>query len=128
MGAHHFIRISEEGAFENAADSFDFVFNTSTANWPWDKVLSTLRPKGTLILIGGTIGDNNFQLLSLLFGNKGIRGSLIGSPIQNRKMLEFAALHKIEPEIEIMPMSQLNEAISKVKSGDARYRIVLTQN
>jgi D-arabinose 1-dehydrogenase-like Zn-dependent alcohol dehydrogenase len=32
---------------------------------------------------------------------------------------------KIAPQIELFPMSQLNEAIERLHSGQARYRIVL---
>ena len=34
-------------------------------------------------------------------------------------------LVKIAPQIELFPMSQLNEAIERLHSGQARYRIVL---
>jgi uncharacterized zinc-type alcohol dehydrogenase-like protein len=41
-----------------------------------------------------------------------------------REMLAFAQERGIKPRIELMPMSQVNEAIRKVKEGRARYRIV----
>ena len=37
----------------------------------------------------------------------------------------FAARKKIAPQIELFPMSELNEAIERLHSGQARYRIVL---
>ena len=40
-------------------------------------------------------------------------------------MLEFAALNGIKPKVEIMKLSQCNEAIEKVLANKARYRIVL---
>ena len=42
-----------------------------------------------------------------------------------REMLSFAQAHGIVPKVELMPMSQVNEAIRKVKENKARYRIVL---
>ncbi len=41
--------------------------------------------------------------------------------------LEFAARHGIKPVIETFRFDQVNEALAKLKSGGARYRIVLTR-
>jgi uncharacterized zinc-type alcohol dehydrogenase-like protein len=40
-------------------------------------------------------------------------------------MLDFAARHDIEPLTELFPMSQVNLAMERLKSGKARYRLVL---
>jgi uncharacterized zinc-type alcohol dehydrogenase-like protein len=40
-------------------------------------------------------------------------------------MLQFAQTHAIHTMIELMPMSQVNQAIERVKQNQARYRIVL---
>ena len=40
-------------------------------------------------------------------------------------MLDFCARHAIRPQIEIFPMSQVNEAMAHVERGEARYRVVL---
>ena len=40
-------------------------------------------------------------------------------------MLEFAARHNIEPVVELFPLTQVNEAIEKLRHGKPRYRLVL---
>ena len=40
-------------------------------------------------------------------------------------MLNFSARHGVAPMIEKFPMSRVNEALEHLKSGKARYRIVL---
>ena len=42
-----------------------------------------------------------------------------------RAMLSFAQEHGIKPMVELMPMSQVNAALQKVKENRTRYRIVL---
>lgn len=42
------------------------------------------------------------------------------------QMLDFAASAGIKPQCELMPLSQVNEAMARVKANKARYRIVLT--
>jgi len=40
-------------------------------------------------------------------------------------MVNFAARAGVKPVIETYPMSKINEAISHMREGKARYRIVL---
>jgi uncharacterized zinc-type alcohol dehydrogenase-like protein len=54
-----------------------------------------------------------------------ITGSFLGSPAMMREMLTFAEANGIRPIVEVMPMSQVNEAIGRLKEGKAHYRIVL---
>ena len=41
-------------------------------------------------------------------------------------MFEFSKLHAIQPEVELFPMSEINEAMEHLKAGKAKYRIVLS--
>ena len=45
-----------------------------------------------------------------------------------RDMLRFAQAHHIQPMVEVMPMSKVNDAIERVKHNQARYRIVLVND
>jgi uncharacterized zinc-type alcohol dehydrogenase-like protein len=40
-------------------------------------------------------------------------------------MLQFAARHQVMPQVERFPMSRVNEALAHLRSGKARYRVVL---
>jgi uncharacterized zinc-type alcohol dehydrogenase-like protein len=40
-------------------------------------------------------------------------------------MLDFAAQHGVQPQIERFPMHEVNQALDRLRSGQARYRIVL---
>jgi uncharacterized zinc-type alcohol dehydrogenase-like protein len=42
-------------------------------------------------------------------------------------MLEFAARHDIKPQVEVFPMQKINDAFDHLKSGKAKYRIVLSK-
>ena len=64
-------------------------------------------------------------MFSLIDGQKCVSGSAIGSPIHMGKMLEFCVRHKIEPQVEHFTMSRVNEALEHLRSGKARYRVVL---
>jgi len=56
-----------------------------------------------------------------------IQGSVVASRHVHKKMLEFAALHKIAPIVERFPMTAkgIEEAMEKLENGSMRYRGVL---
>jgi uncharacterized zinc-type alcohol dehydrogenase-like protein len=41
------------------------------------------------------------------------------------RMLDFANRHHIKPEIEKFRFADINQAIDRVRSGQAHYRVVL---
>ena len=63
--------------------------------------------------------------LGLIFGQRSVSGSPTGSPVTIATMLEFAARHRVAPQVEHFPMSRVNDALAHLKAGKARYRIVL---
>src|SRR6266850_2525186 len=62
----------------------------------------------------------------MIMGQKAISGSPVGSPTAIDRMLEFSARHSVAPVVETFPMSKVNDALEHLRSGKARYRIVLT--
>lgn len=61
----------------------------------------------------------------MISGGRSVSGSPIGGPATIVKMLDFCSRHAIEPVVEEFPLSRVNEALSHLESGKARYRIVL---
>jgi len=49
----------------------------------------------------------------------------VGSPTTIAHMLEFAARHQIEPEVEVFDFKDINAAIDRLENGSPRYRVVL---
>lgn len=125
FGAHYTLDSRDINALKNAAGSLDLILCTANADLDWSAYLSILRPKGRLHFVGvppGVIGTPAFPLIS---GQKSISGTPSGSPATIAKMLQFAGRHKIKPKIEVFPFDHVNEAMEHLRSGKARYRIVL---
>lgn len=61
-----------------------------------------------------------------VIGERGLLGSITGSPYENEKALNFSVLASVRPKIEVMPLEQANEAHQRMKSGDVKFRMVLT--
>jgi uncharacterized zinc-type alcohol dehydrogenase-like protein len=124
MGAHHFINSKDPAHMAKYKGYFDFILNTTNVNLDWNLYLTLLRPKGKFHIVG--IGETvNAAIFPMISKQLSIGASPLGSPATMRIMLEFAARHNIKPVTEEFPMSKVNEAMDRLKSGKARYRIVL---
>lgn len=125
MGAHSTINTRDDEALAAEKGRFDFILSTVNVKLNWNAYLAALKPRGRLHLVGVTLEPMDLAALPLIGGQRSISGSPIGSPAVIAQMLEFAARHEIRPIIEIFPMSEVNEALARLRSGKARYRIVL---
>lgn len=125
LGADHFISTRGTHELAEAAETCDFMISTAPAGIPWDEYLAALKPQGTLIIVGAPESAMQLSALSLVFSEKRIAGGLVASPGETMQMLDFAARSGVRPQVEAFPMSDINHAIGKVRSGDIRYRAVL---
>lgn len=123
-GAHHFIDSRNSEDVKQLSNRFDMILVTSNVELDWDAYIGTLRPGGKLHIVGAA-PQIKATLFPLISGDRSIGGSPIGSPSTIIKMLDFCSRHSIEPVVEEFPMSRVNDAISHLESGRARYRIVL---
>lgn len=125
LGAHKAINSRDSSEVEAAAGQFDFILSTVNVKLDWNTYITTLRPKGRLHFVGATLEPLDIGVFPLIMGQRSISGSPVGSPGNIGKMLDFAARHNIVPVIEKYSFDKINEAIARLRSGDARYRIVL---
>ena len=126
FGADRFIDSSDRESLRRVALSFDFVLCTAGGGVDWEAMLATLRKRGTLVLVG--FPDVAFNSTNLVARELTVTGSFLGDRATMREMLAFAQDRGITPEIELMPMSQVNEAIQRLRENRARYRIVLVND
>lgn len=125
LGAHRTLNSRDQAEIEAAAGTFDFIISTVNVKLDWNLFVSTLKPKGRLHFVGATMEPLDLGVFPLIMGQRSISGSPVGSPATIESMLEFACLHHVKPQIETYPMSKINDAFDHLKSGKARYRIVL---
>jgi uncharacterized zinc-type alcohol dehydrogenase-like protein len=124
LGASHFLAARDSAALKSAINRFDLVLSTVNVPLDWDRYVGLLRPGGHLHIVGA-VPSVTVTWLPLIVGEKSVGGSPIGSPDTVREMLTFAARHQIKPLTEEYPLSRVNDAVDHLKSGRARYRIVL---
>ena len=127
LGAHHTINSRDPEEIEAAAGRFAMIISTVNVKLDWNAYVATLQPKGRLHFVGATMEPLDLGVFPLLMAQRSVSGSPVGSPATIATMLDFAARHSVKPVIETFRFDQVNEALARLRSGKARYRIVLSK-
>ena len=125
LGAHRTLNSRDSAELKGANGSFDFIMNTTNVGLDWNTYIAALKPKGRLHTVGAVLEPLGLSAFPMISGQKSFSGSPLDSPATVDTMLEFSARHGIAPTTETFPMSRANEALEHLRSGKARYRIVL---
>ncbi|MCG2575053.1 NAD(P)-dependent alcohol dehydrogenase [Acinetobacter sp. ME22] len=125
MGADHVVNSRDSAVLKAQVGKFDLLLSTVNVTLDWKSYLHSLAPNGSVHLLGIPLEPIATPANLLISGAKSITGSPTGSPAALRTLLKFAARKNIAPQIELFPMSQINDAIERLHSGQVRYRVVL---
>jgi alcohol/geraniol dehydrogenase (NADP+) len=125
LGANHFVNSRETKAMREVTGAMDLILSTVNANEEWSTYLQSLRPTGTLCLLGIPPGAITVPAFPLISGLRTITGNPTGSPARLREMLDVAARHRVQAKTERFAMADANTALGKVKKNKVRYRAVL---
>lgn len=125
LGADATLNSRSEEDIAEASGRFDFIISTVSVKLDWNSYLSTLAAKGRLHFVGAVMEPLDIAVFPLLLGQRSVSGSPVGSPQTMAKMLSFVKQHNIKPIIEKYDFADINDAIARLRSGKAHYRIVL---
>ena len=125
LGAHRTVNSRDRDALKAEAGRYDLILSTVAADMDWDVYLEMLGPRGRLHTVGLPPEPIPAPAFRLLGNQRSVSGSPLGSPATIRTMLEFCARHDIKPMVERLPLSRIDEAFERLRSGSPRYRIVL---
>ncbi|HTV82923.1 MAG TPA: NAD(P)-dependent alcohol dehydrogenase [Acidobacteriaceae bacterium] len=125
LGAHHFVHSRDSKALKAVEGTQDLILSTINAAQEWSSYVSALRPHGTLCLVGVPPKPVAVDAFPLIAGARCICGSNTGSPARIVEMLDVAARHNVAARTETFRMAEANEAISRLRKNQIRYRAVL---
>lgn len=89
-------------------------------------LLAGLAPGGRLVMLGTGKDPLAVSTGILVSGERSVQGSITGSPYENERTLGFSVLADVRPWIEVLPLEKAAEAYRRMKSGDVKFRMVLT--
>lgn len=128
LGAHYVHNTRKDGVLKKLSRNFDLIISTINAPSDIPGFLETLAPNGCFHNVGAVLKPLEVPAFSLILGQRSVSGSPTGSPTAIDEMLKFSARHCIAPVVEYFPMSMANDALEHLRSGKARYRIVLVSD
>ena len=83
------------------------------------------RKRGTCILVGLPPGEFPVPLFDIVANCITIRGSFVGNRNDMAEALSFAAGGKVKADIELQPLSAINQIFERLEHGDVPSRVVL---
>lgn len=104
----------------------DYMISTIPYAYDLANYISCVRPYGYFTQVGQPINGALELNNSLMMNNRvNFNSSTIGGIPETQEVMDYCALNKIYPQIEIISANQLNEAWDKVVNKEARYRYVI---
>ncbi|WP_455426739.1 NAD(P)-dependent alcohol dehydrogenase [Dryocola sp. LX212] len=125
MGADKVVNSRDPEALNALAGQFDLIINTVNVDLDWMPYFQALAYGGNFHSVGAVMKPFQVPAFTLISGDRSISGSATGSPHELRSLMKLAGRAKVQPQIELFPMSKIKEAIQHVRDGKARYRVVL---
>ena len=125
LGAADFVVTTDPSTLASLQRRFDFVLDTVSAPHNYNSYVNLLKTDGTMILVGAPGKPTPLEPFPLILRRRRLAGSVIGGIRETQEMLDFCAEHKIESDIELIPIQQVNEAYERVLKGTVRFRFVI---
>ena len=128
MGAKDFKVVKSSEDLKDLNRKFDLVLNTVSALIDINAYLNILKIDGTMVIIGLPDSPYSVSAGALLNGRKSLTGSMIGGMPELQEMINFAGLHNIVSDIELVKADYVEKAYERTVASDVRYRFVIDAN
>ena len=125
LGAHKFVLTSDEAQTKSVSKYFDFILDTVSAEHDYNIYLEMLNTNGVMVCVGAPPVPSNVNAFNLIGGRRSLAGSLIGGLPETQEMLDYCADHNIVSDVEVINISEINEAYERMLKGDVKYRFVI---
>ena len=101
------------------------ILATATSGEAMSAVQGGLAVGGTLLVVGAA-ESMTVSPLTLLLGNRSVKGWYSGTSIDSQDTLAFSLRAGVRSMNETYPLEKVAEAYDRMMSGKARFRVVLT--
>lgn len=125
LGADEVVISRNADAMSKHAGSFDMILDTVSADHDLNAYLQLLKLDGSLVVVGAPPNPQPVSVFSLLMPRRHLSGSLIGGIRETQEMLDFCGQRGITCDVEVIKMSQINEAYERMLRSDVKYRFVI---
>jgi len=78
-----------------------------------------------MVVVGVPTEPLQVVSFKLIMGNRILAGSGIGGIRETQEMLDYCAEHNITSDVEVIPITNIEEAYDRTIKSDVRYRFVI---
>ena len=117
---------------QNPAEFFKKEFNgahgvlvTAVSPIAFEQAMGMVRRGGTVALNGLPPGDFPLSIFDMVLNGVTVRGSIVGTRLDLKEALEFAAEGKVKATVKAEPIENINSIFERMKQGKIEGRIVL---
>lgn len=128
LGAKEFINVKNQDEIQKVEKNFDVILSTVSSNYEISDYLKMLKPKGEMIIVGLPSIENPATLdaSSLIWNfNRKLYSSLIGGIKETQEMIDYSIEHGIYPMIEMIDITEIDQAYERVLKSDVKFRFVI---
>lgn len=125
LGASAVVIEGDKQAFKALELSFDFILSTIPEKHKVDPFITLLKRNATFCAVGALDQMPGYNNQELIMHRRTLAGSLIGSIRETQAVLDFCAEHGVAPDVQLIPIQDVNDAFKKVKNEDVRFRYVI---
>jgi len=101
------------------------VLITAASLGAFKQGVAMTRKRGTCVLVGLPPGEFPVPLFDVVANCITIRRSFVGTRQDMAEALAFAAEGRVKADIELQPLSAINEVFDRLQRGDVASRVVL---
>lgn len=124
LGASRVVVSGDVDAMTAAAGSQDVIIDTVAVDHDLAPYLRALDLDGTLFSLG-YLGSVGLPVTDLLVGRKRLASAGSGGRRWTQDLLQFCAEKGLAADVEVVPASDIADALNRLARGDVRYRFVL---
>ncbi len=126
LGADEVLVSKDEDAMAKHALRYNYILLTIPTAFDVNDYVNLLTYRGSLVTVGllGEYKKPTNNMMVAMF-DRTLGGSIIGSVSETQEILDFCAKHEIAPEVEMIPINQVNKAFENIKNEEVRFRYVI---
>ena len=98
---------------------------TATALKAYEQAFNTLRPGGTMTMIGLPPGAMQLPVYDTVINALTVRGSVVGTPKVLREAIEFAGKGRVKVTVHREKLENINMIFDRLRQGNIEGRFVL---
>jgi uncharacterized zinc-type alcohol dehydrogenase-like protein len=126
FGAKEAIVVKTAADLKPWKGKLDYMISTIPYAYDLSSYVDCVKPYGSYTQVGQPInGELTINNFNMIFNRVNFNGSLIGGIPETQEVMDYCALNKIYPQIQIIKAEEINAAWDKVVNKEARYRYVI---